>query len=240
MLRRDLPEGELNVSTSQKLIYMPDQLGSVRDVLDGDTGSLVQSYDYTPYGGVARSNGSTPTDYQYAGLFVHPQSGLSIATYRVQDGTTGRWLNRDLIKEIAGLNLYAYVTANPANYTDRLGLTPKDKWFGYKNKDFQKWYHRCWKVEDENEDIGDADKEDLDRAYEEWLSRGSPQNGNCYSNKPIRGKKNCPPEGSPKDIPPNPASPPVPVTPPMPIPSRPKPALPEPFRFPEEFQFFEY
>ena len=38
-IRRDLPEGEYNVSISQKLIYMPDQLGSVRDVIDGTTGN---------------------------------------------------------------------------------------------------------------------------------------------------------------------------------------------------------
>ena len=39
VLRRDMAEGELNVNTQQKLIYMPDQLGSVRDVLDGTTGT---------------------------------------------------------------------------------------------------------------------------------------------------------------------------------------------------------
>jgi RHS repeat-associated protein len=124
VLRRDLAEGELNVSTGQKLIYTPDQLGSVRDVLDATTGNLVQSYDYTPYGAVARSNGSTPTDYQYAGLFAHPQSGLNFGTYRVQDGVTGRFLNRDLVRELAGPNLYSYVMANPVNWIDPLGLWP--------------------------------------------------------------------------------------------------------------------
>jgi RHS repeat-associated protein len=93
----------------------------VRDVLDGASGSLVQSYDYAPYGAVAETNGSTPTDYQYAGLFAHPASGLNLSFTRPQDGTTGRWLGRDLIREAAGSNLYRY-GPNTINGTDPLGL----------------------------------------------------------------------------------------------------------------------
>ena len=121
VLRRDLTEGEYNVSSGQKLVYMPDQLASARDVIDASTGNLVQSYDYTPYGAVARSNGSTPTDYQYAGLFYHQASGLNFGTYRVQDGNTGRWLNRDPIKEYGGLSLYSY-GASPIMGVDPYGL----------------------------------------------------------------------------------------------------------------------
>ena len=119
--RRDLDEGEYNVSTGQKLIYMPDQLGSVRDVLDAATGTRVASYDFTPYGAVARSSVTNGTDYQYAGLFAHAASGLNFAKYRVQDGATGRWLNRDPIRELAGPNLYDYLKADPINDTDVLG-----------------------------------------------------------------------------------------------------------------------
>jgi RHS repeat-associated protein len=122
VLRRDLAEGELNVSTSQKLVYMTDQIGSARDVLDATTGNLVQSYDYTPYGAVARSNGSTPTDYQYAGLMYHSASGLLMSATRFFDPVTGRWINRDPIREDAGPNLYAYTDANPIMWTDEEGL----------------------------------------------------------------------------------------------------------------------
>jgi RHS repeat-associated protein len=121
-IRRDLPEGEYNVSSGQKLIYMPDQLGSVRDVLDGTSGTLVESHDFTPYGAVARSSGTTPTDYQYAGLFAHSASGLNLANYRALDGVTGKWINRDPIREGGGINLYAYVGARPMDRTDPLGL----------------------------------------------------------------------------------------------------------------------
>ena len=122
VLRRHSGEGEYNNSTSQLLIYMPDQLNSVRDVLDGSTGTLQQSYDYTPYGAVARSNGSKPTDYEFAGLFYHPASTLNLGDARAMDGSTGRWLNRDPIREASNANLYAYAGANTINRTDPSGL----------------------------------------------------------------------------------------------------------------------
>ena len=121
-IRRDLREGEYNVTTGQKLVYMPDQLGSVRDVIDAMTGTRVASYDYTPYGAVARSSVTNGTDYQYAGLWAHTQSGLNLATFRGQDGVTGRWINRDLIRETGGINLYSYSYATPTNLRDSSGL----------------------------------------------------------------------------------------------------------------------
>ena len=113
---------EYNVITGQKLVYAPDQLGSVRDALDATTGTRVASYDYTPYGAVARSNVTNGTDYQYGGLYKHVQSGLNMGTFRVIDPITGRWLNRDPIREDGGLNLYSYVEANPVNGVDPNGL----------------------------------------------------------------------------------------------------------------------
>jgi RHS repeat-associated protein len=133
VLRRDLDEGELNVSTGQKLIYMPDQLGSVRDVLDGTTGGLVAASDYSPYGAIARTFGSTTTDYRYAGFFYHPPSTLSLSTTRPMDGVTGRWLARDPIREAGGINLYGYVDSNPIGLRDRRGLAGETLLYGTGN-----------------------------------------------------------------------------------------------------------
>ncbi len=128
VLRRDMAEGELNVNTQQKLIYMPDQLGSVRDVLDGTTGALVDAYDYAPYGSNDRSYGTTaPTDYRFAGLLLHPASGLNLGTYRALDGVTGRFINRDPMGFKGGINFYDYTESNPINATDPLGLCGDDQ-----------------------------------------------------------------------------------------------------------------
>ncbi|MGB4100551.1 MAG: RHS repeat-associated core domain-containing protein [Alphaproteobacteria bacterium] len=135
--RRHYTEGEQNVTTGQKLVYRQDQLGSVRDVTDATTGALVAAYDYSPYGSITRTWGTANTDYRYAGLFYHPTSGLNLATYRAMDGTTGRFINRDPIREAGGINLYGYVSSNPINKIDPLGLEdmwvcsrPIDDWYG--------------------------------------------------------------------------------------------------------------
>jgi len=122
VLRRDLEEGEYNASTHQEFIYMADQLGSVRDVLDATTGARVQSYDFGPYGAVTSGNGNTLTDYHYAGLFYHPESGLNLAEYRVLDGGIGRFLTRDPMGERGGINLYSYTRSSPISKLDPRGL----------------------------------------------------------------------------------------------------------------------
>jgi RHS repeat-associated protein len=123
--KRLLDEGEYLVASSLPLLYMPDQLGSVRDVLNGNTGNLLESYDYTPYGTVARSTGSVNTSYRYAGLFYHTPSTLNLSATRPQDGNTGRWINRDFAKETGGVNVYLY-GASPVNGVDPLGTNMTD------------------------------------------------------------------------------------------------------------------
>jgi RHS repeat-associated protein len=127
VLRRHMAEGELDVPNGEPLIYMPDQLGSVRDVLEGATGVLLDAYDYAPYGSFDRSFGYTPTDYHFAGLLYHPASALNLGTYRALDGVTGRFINRDPIEFLGGINFYDYTRSNPINLIDPLGLCDDSK-----------------------------------------------------------------------------------------------------------------
>jgi RHS repeat-associated protein len=122
VVRRDLEEGEYSLSNGQKLIYMPDQLDSVRDVLSATTGGLVNAYDYAPYGSIAQTYGSTPTDYRFAQLFRQAASGIYLTAARPFDGLTARWLTRDPLAEMAGINLYAYAASEPISNLDPEGL----------------------------------------------------------------------------------------------------------------------
>lgn len=121
VLKRYTGEGEYVLASGQKLVYMPDQLGSVRDVLDATTGSRVASYDFSPYGAVTQSSVTNGTDYQYARLFYHQNSGLYLSATRAYDSAAGRWLSRDTIKELGGTNLYGYAGASPLDGIDPNG-----------------------------------------------------------------------------------------------------------------------
>ncbi len=58
-------------------------------------------------------------------------------------------------------------------------LSQRDSWYGYNNRNFQRWFHRCWKQPGDP----DASKKEIEDAYSEWLSRGAPTGGNCWGGK---------------------------------------------------------
>ncbi len=84
-------------------------------------GQITARLKYDSYGNLIKSSGTLP-DYRYAGLFYHPATGLSLATWRAYDPKIGRWLSRDPIRELGGINLYAYVQDNPLSWVDSWGL----------------------------------------------------------------------------------------------------------------------
>jgi RHS repeat-associated protein len=100
--------------------YTRDHLGSLREMFTGG-GTVVARYDYDPYGRSTTVLGTTPTDFNFTGLYRHAKSNLDLAVYRAYDADLGRWLSRDPIAETGGLNLYAYVENDPARNVDPLG-----------------------------------------------------------------------------------------------------------------------
>lgn len=120
-------EGEYRPGSGDKYFYLPDQLGSVRDIANVG-GSLVASYDYDPYGRTTESAGTPSADMRFAGMFYEQNTGLYLTRYRAYDPRIGRWISRDPVYGTIGTDfkgsgdLYTYVSDDPVNFVDPSGL----------------------------------------------------------------------------------------------------------------------
>ncbi len=121
--KRFFAQGEQIGGTNYYFTY--DHLGSVREMTDG-SGNIKARYDYDPYGRRVKVSGPLDADFGFTGLYYHASSGLNFALWRAYDAGQGRWLNRDPMDYAEflpeGPNLYTYVSNNPINLRDPLGL----------------------------------------------------------------------------------------------------------------------
>lgn len=108
--------------------YTKDHLGNIREMTDRN-GDVVAQYEYDPYGRMTKMSGAKDASFGYAGYYVHAPSGLNLTWFRAYDPNLGRWLSRDPIEEMGGMNLYGYVGNNPVNLIDSSGLdNPAKVW----------------------------------------------------------------------------------------------------------------
>ncbi len=107
--------------------FLTDALGSVRDIVRGTDGVVLQSYDYTENGNKTASTSFQSDKTWVGGLSVNDDtvdSGLYLMGHRHYDSSLGRFLSRDPIGFAGGLNLYSMAANNPVTYTDHTGLMP--------------------------------------------------------------------------------------------------------------------
>jgi RHS repeat-associated protein len=110
-------------------LYAVDDLANVTALVDR-AGAVLERYGYNGFGGVrylTAGFGSRSTSlYDWETLFgsyrYDTDTGLYLARFRYFHPLLGRWINRDIIEEFGGTNLYAYCRNNTINYVDLLGL----------------------------------------------------------------------------------------------------------------------
>jgi len=117
--RRFYPQGQQ--AGAMKFYYTKDHLGSIREVM-GANGTVVSSSRYDAWGVRTTVGAQDAASFGFTGHLEHKELGLVFTLYRAYDPVTGRWLSRDPIGEEGGINLYGYVSNNPVNAVDPLGL----------------------------------------------------------------------------------------------------------------------
>lgn len=103
-----------------------DHLGSVRMVVNSQTGEVVQRIDYDAWGNITNlQNPDEFTDIGFAGGLYDRHTGLIRFGARDYDPQTGRWTSKDPILFEGGTsNLYEYVLNDPVNNRDFSGMQP--------------------------------------------------------------------------------------------------------------------
>ena len=109
---------ENSVLSSEELLYIhTDHLGSAVRMTD-ESGNVVSSLAYSPFGETIYAAGDEETPYQFTGQH-NEGNGIYYFHARYYDPVLGRFLQADSVLD--GLNRYAYCGNNPVVYTDPTG-----------------------------------------------------------------------------------------------------------------------
>lgn len=100
--------------------FHTDQLGTPLYVSD-QFGRKIWSATYTAFG-YAFSEGELDQPWRLPGQYYDQETGFSYNRFRYYHAGLGRYLSRDPLSFLGGLNLYLYAHNDPINGTDPLGL----------------------------------------------------------------------------------------------------------------------
>ena len=106
-------------------LIISDHLGSVRQVIDTQTGEIAQQLDYDAWGRVIEDSRPGFQPFGFAGGLHDPDTRLTRFGARDYDAETGRWTAKDpILFDGCDSNLYGYVLQDPVNLIDRSGKNP--------------------------------------------------------------------------------------------------------------------
>ena len=116
------------VSNSSSYYPTYDGNGNITAWLDG-SGAMLDKRDYDPFGALLTQYKLTATPaildelpFGFSTKYTDKESGLLYYGHRYYNTRNKRWLNRDLIEEAGGVNLYGYVGNDGVSDFDVRGL----------------------------------------------------------------------------------------------------------------------
>jgi RHS repeat-associated protein len=108
--------------------YHADGNGNITYLVNSSQ-TLAASYRYDPYGNTISSSGSLAgaNVYRFPSKEQHAYSLLYYYGYRWYSPSLQRWLNRDPLQELGGINLYRLASNDPLGRFDPWGDQEKEK-----------------------------------------------------------------------------------------------------------------
>lgn len=98
-----------------------DHLGTPRTVTNEEQ-EVVWQANYSPFGKASITTAQITLNLRFPGQYEDTETGTYYNYLRDYDPDTGRYITSDPIGLKAGVNTYAYVSGNPLNMMDPLGL----------------------------------------------------------------------------------------------------------------------
>src|SRR5262249_31730690 len=104
--------------------YHADGGGNITCMINGSQ-AVVASYRYDPFGNLMSSSGTLASDNlrRFSSKEFHANSGMYLYPCRCYDAHLQRWITRDPIGELGGINLYAFLEGDPLSKSDPFGTT---------------------------------------------------------------------------------------------------------------------
>jgi RHS repeat-associated protein len=106
---------------TQDYSYLYDGKGNVAALNDGSQ-SVAAAYTYDPFGNLMAKTGSLNQSILFSTKPYDEKIGISYYGYRFYSPVLGKWINRDILGETGGINLYGFVRNSPITLIDSLGL----------------------------------------------------------------------------------------------------------------------
>jgi RHS repeat-associated protein len=101
-----------------------DGNGNVAALVNAADGSLVAKYEYAAFGELLRASGSMANvnPIRFSTKYQDGQCDLLYYGFRYYNPITGRWVSRDPIEEVGGINLYDFAANDLINRLDAIGF----------------------------------------------------------------------------------------------------------------------